>query len=92
MPDPLMCATLHAPAESSLADLWAADEAAEVVMPTQYALHRPLSSGITGYSTALSSITRALAPGGSVATTPTVQHQGVALDAELEEHPCPKRL
>ena len=95
MPDPLMRATLglHAPVESSLDELWAASEAAAVVTTTPHARHRSPSIGLTGYDvTTRPSFTRALAPGGSVAATPTVQLQGVALDAECEEGLFPKRL
>ena len=73
VPDPLMCATLLAPVESSLDELWAADEAAAVVSTTPHAHHRSPSIGLTSYDvnvTALPSFTRALAPGGSVAATP----------------------
>ena len=93
VPDPLMCATLHAPVESSLDELWAADEAAAVVVPTPHAHHRSPSIGFTGYDVnTLPSFTRALAPGGSVAATPTIQHQGGALDGECKEGQRPKRL
>ena len=93
VPDPLMCATLHAPVESSLDELWAADEAAAVAVPAPYAHHRSPSIGFTGYDVnTLPSFTRALAPGGSVAATPTIQRQGGALNAECKEGHRHKRL
>ena len=86
VPDPL-----HAPVESRLDELSAADEGEPVFSTSAHLQHRSPSVGLTCYGVALPSFTRALAPGGSLAATPSFQLQGGGTGCSVRREPALKQ-